>query len=308
MITNWLFKQPMPIICLSFGKRRHSARRAAKLALRSFGYFLLFLTGLARFTNASASVMCHASADIETPRSELLMHCDHPHTTVQFEDEHPHLDYAQFALEPIDISAPLPDKYELPPLKPDAHVLLLSALYEFGDVEQRSIFTSFFNDEDDDIFAWIEEDLYVMEFFKDIYPIQLIDQTPDYAVTLPVDIKVACSCPGGNALDKWAGTGNLVLDFPVQKGALNSMSLTNSTGSRFDGALDFTMLQTSDNLFISEDERIQFQIDGGDKHSWNASIKGAINGPRATGTTGHFSANHYDLEAGLIGQFKSPDK
>ena len=144
--------------------------------------------------------MCHASADIEPPRSELLMGCDHPHATVQFEDEHPHLDHAQFALEPIEISAPLPDKHELPPLKPDAHLLLLSALYEFGDVEQRSIFKSFFNNED--IFEWIEEDLYVMEFFKDIYPVQLIDQTPDYAMTLPVDIKVACSCPGIIALDK----------------------------------------------------------------------------------------------------------
>ncbi|MGB2235223.1 MAG: hypothetical protein ACPH5J_06535 [Candidatus Puniceispirillum sp.] len=298
----------MPIICLFFGKCRHSAHRAAKLALIFFGYFLLFLNGLANITNASASAMCHASADIESPRSELLMRCDYPPTTIQFEDEHPHLDPAQFALEPIDITAPLPDKHELPPLQPDAHVLLLSALYEFGDVEQRSILTSFFNDEDDDIFAWIEEDLYVLEFFKEIYPVQLIDQKPDYAVTLAVDIQVACSCPGGIALEKWAGTGNLVLDFPVQKGALNSMSLTNSTGSRFDGVLDFTLSQTSDNLFTSDYARIQFQIDGGDRHSWNASIKGAINGSRATGTTGHFTASHFDLEAGLIGQFKSPDK
>ena len=128
MIINRLFKQPMPIICLFFGKRRHSARRATTLALLFFGYFLLFLTGLARFTNATASVMCHASADIETPRSELLMRCDHPPTTVQFENEHPHIDHAQFALEPIDISAPLPDKYELPPLKPDACVVAKRAL------------------------------------------------------------------------------------------------------------------------------------------------------------------------------------
>ena len=68
------------------------------------------------------------------------------------------------------------------------------------------------------------------------------------------------------------------------------------------------MLQATDNLFISDGARIQFQIDGVDKHSWNASIKGAINGPCATGTTGHFSARHFDLEAGLIGQFKSPGK
>lgn len=307
MIINWLFTQPMPIICLFFGKRRDSVHRALRSAPLFFGYFLLFLTGLAGITNVSASVMCRASADIETPRSELLMHCHHPHADVQFEDEHPHLDHAQFALEPIDISAPLPDKHEPPPLKPDAHVLLLSALYEFGDVEQQGILTSFFDNEDDDIFAWIEEDLYVMEFFKDIYPVQLIDQTPDYAVTLPVDIQLACSCPGGIALDKWAGTGELVLDFPVQKGALNSISLTNSTGSRFDGVLDFTMLKASENLFTSDHARIQFQIDSGDIHSWNALIKGAINGPRATGTTGHFTASHFDLEAGLIGQFKSPD-
>ena len=104
-----------------------------------------------------------------------------------------------------------------------------------------------------------------MEFFKDIYPVQLIDQTPDYAVALPVNVKVACVCPGGEAPIKWNGTGNLFLDFPIQKGALKSISLTNSTGSRFDGA-------------------------------------------RATGTTGHFAAGDFDLEAGLIGQFKSPEK
>ena len=127
-------------------------------------------------------------------------------------------------------------------------------------------------------------------------------------MALPVNVKVACVCPGGEAPIKWSGTGNLFLDFPVQKGALKSISLTNSNGSRFDGAINFIMLPVTDNLFSSKGAKIQFQIDGGHVHNWNASIQGAINGARATDTTGHFAAGDFDLEAGLIGQFKSPEK
>ena len=235
------------------------------------------------------------------------MRCGHPRPAIRFDDEHPHLDHTQFTFEPIKEDATLPDKHALPPLIADAHVLLLSALYEFGDIDQQSILSTFLADDDNEIFDWIEEDLYVMEFFKDIYPVQLIDQTPDYAVALPVNVKVACVCPGGEAPKKWSGTGNLFLDFPVQKGALKSISLTNSTGSRFDGALNFIMVQVTDNLFSSKGAKIQFQIDGGHVHNWNASIQGAINGARATGTTGHFAAGGFDLEACLIGQFKSPE-
>lgn len=306
MITNWPLGQPKSDIYLFFVTNRNLADHALRIVQLFSGYFLLLLTGFFGSINATASGACVDAADIAiSPRSELVMRCGHPRSSIQFEDEHPHLDQSQFALEPIEEDAPLPDKHALPPLIADAHVLLLSALYEYGDTDQQSILTTFFTAGDNEIFEWIEEDLYVMEFFKDIYPVQLIDQIPDYALTLPVNIKVACICPGGETPEKWNGTGNLFLDFPVQKGALKSITLTNSAGSRFDGALDFIMTPATDNLFISTDAEIQFQIDGGNTHSWNASIHGAINGARANATTGHFAAGDIDLEAGLIGHFKS---
>ncbi|WP_438996352.1 hypothetical protein [Candidatus Puniceispirillum sp.] len=271
------------------------------------GYIILCLTGSFVFTAAAASVLCDGSTDNMTLRTELLMHCAHPYPDIRFDDEHPHLDYQRFTLELIEETAPLPEKHAPPPLIPDAHILLVSALYEFGEIEQQGILTPSFSDDDNDLFAWIEEDLYVLEFFKDIYPVQSIDIMPDHAVGLPVTVKVACLCPGDTAPVKWHGTGNLMLDFPDQKGALRSIFLTNDTGSRFDGALDFALPPASDNLFSSKDANIQFQIDGGDTHSWNAAIKGAIDGPRATNSVGHFAASHFDLESGLIGHFKSVD-
>ena len=307
MIMIWAFDQPKSDIYAFKVTSRNLARQTIKVVQLFSGCCLLLLTGLYGFANTATAATCDNTAETLSPRSELLLRCKHPSPDIRFEDEHPHFDHTQFVLEPIDIMAPLPDKHALPPLVIDAHVLLVSALYEFGDIDQQSVLTTSLIDDDNDIFAWIEEDLYVMEFFKDIYPVQLIDHTPDRAVSLSVDVKVACICPGDEAPVKWSGTGNLVLDFPVQKGALKSISLTNSSQSRFDGTLDFTIPPASNNLFSSKDAKIQFQIDGGDIYSWNASIKGAVNGTRATGTTGHFAANDYDLETGLIGHFTSPD-
>ena len=308
MIYNWPFGQPWSEVYLYYVKSRNSARLITRSVQLFSGCFLLFLTGFWELGHAAVSISCHAPDNIVSPQLNLHERCGHLYAPIQFEDEHPHLDYKQFVTGPIDDTAPLPDKHMLPPLMPDAHALLLSILYEFGEIDQQSILTSPLTD--DEIFAWVEEDLYVLEFFKDIYPVQSIDKAPDHAVSLPVNVKVACSCPGGDGIApiKWSGTGNLVLDFPAQKGALESIALSNSAGSRFDGALDFTMPSTTGNLFSSKDAKLQFQIDAGDIHSWNASIKGAIDGPRATGATGHFAASHFDLEAGLIGHYKSVDE
>ena len=308
MITNWPYDQPKSEIYLLYVNARNVAQQMATAILLFSGYIILYLTGFFGFVAAAASVLCDDSDDNLAPRTELLMRCGHPYPDIRFDDEHPHLDHQRFILEPIEETAPLPDKHAPPPFIPDAHILLVSALYEFGDIEQQGILTPSFSNDDDDLFAWIEEDLYVLEFFKDIYPVQSIDIMPDHAVALPVTVKVACLCPGGTAPIKWHGTGNLMLDFPDQKGTLRSISLTNDIGSRFDGALDFTLPPASDNLFSSKDANIQFQIDGGDTHSWNASIKGAIDGPLATSSVGHFAASHFDLESGLIGHFKSVDE
>lgn len=243
-----------------------------------------------------------------SPQSELLMRCGHPRPSIRLDDDHPDLDHAQFTRTPIKEDAPLPDKHALPPFKANADVLLLSALYEFGDIDQQGILTTSFTDADDDPFEWIEEDLYVIEFFKDIYPVQLTKQKPDHAVTLSVNVTIACLCPGGSEPVKWRGTGYLSLDFPEQKGALTSISLSNSTGSQFNGALAFTISPPTSNMFNSHDAKIQFQIDGGHVHNWNASIKGALNGHQTPETIGHFAASHLDLEAGLIGRFESLDE